>query len=480
MGKDIKQKVIVEIDMRTVAGKKKLSEMNKSLTQSSVATRKLMGYVTKQNEIIKKATSLKRGLAAKNKILTDGAKKHGVSIGRISKAMSSQGLEFTKTGRVVDKTGKSIKNFNKQIKTGIKATGKFNMNALGIMFAGMAIQRVFVGISRAAVGSFTKIMESNKMMGTAVQQAAVGFEFLKFSIGSAINTALGPLLPALMNILSRMSEWIQKNPELTSKIILWGLVLGTVLFVVGQFSLGLGSLAAQLGKVSIAGLGTWSVLGLIGVVLIGVIAALGLMNIASGKTERKWHTTTGNMTKDTLGYAKDIVVSMGAIIFTIGNFIGVVLYSIGQAIVGTIKFIINSFKLAFNDIKALINDAIDTWNEFFDTDIKKFSVYTKVEEEALKATPNNFQAIENAWAKFGKETSNLLNKPEVEELADVKDEPMDTLDQETIDMFNNARNGVTNIDISQTNNYSGIGYDEQGISDADEKLKELAQEIKGY
>ena len=117
----------------------------------------------------------------------------------------------------------------------------FRMEFLGIMFAGMALQRVFLGIAKSVTSTFTKIMESSEMNGSAIQRLGAHWEYLKFTIGSAINSAIGPLMPMITRLIDKFSEWIQKNPKLVTAIILGAVALGTFLMVFGQLALAMNS-----------------------------------------------------------------------------------------------------------------------------------------------------------------------------------------------------------------------------------------------
>jgi len=111
--------------------------------------------------------------------------------------------------------------------------GAMLMLSLSMLFFGMAIKRVFEGIMRSATQSFNKIMESSGYFGSAIQRLGVYWEYLKFTIGSALNTALMPLMPYIIQIINAVTRWIQENPKLTAGLIALGVILGTILLVFG-------------------------------------------------------------------------------------------------------------------------------------------------------------------------------------------------------------------------------------------------------
>ena len=220
----------------------------------------------------------------KIEIITEWKQKNGKTAKKVVKTIKEMGgvsRELTETfNRNNKKVGKSIEKTTKGIR-------KFKMEYLGLLFAGMAIKRLFGGIARAATNSFTKIMEASGQLGTAVQQLSVGWEYLKFTVGSALNSALEPLIPKIMEIIKNISQWIQQHPKITSWIIILGLVLGTVLMIIGQFALGIGSLATALGGTVAGAFG--SVVGWI------ILVGLGLLILTSStKSFKKGYSEMTN------------------------------------------------------------------------------------------------------------------------------------------------------------------------------------------
>jgi hypothetical protein len=162
-----------------------------------------------------------------------------ITTGELKKRMDAAGLSVRKNGVWQNKyTGEVMKTTKA---TGIlgKTMARFKMHLLSVMFFGMLLQRTFGNIMRAGVTAFTKLMESNDMLGTAVQRLGVHFEYLKFIIGSAINRFLEPLMPLIIRIISAISEWIQKHPKLTAILIIFGFILGFLLFMFGTLGLGI-------------------------------------------------------------------------------------------------------------------------------------------------------------------------------------------------------------------------------------------------
>lgn len=145
------------------------------------------------------------------------------------------------TQRHIDNTKNSMIRLGATMK--IQQTG-FQMWALGVMFFGMQIMRVFSRIAKVAFDTFEKVMgESINTAREAIMGLSASWEMLKFSIGNAIATALEPLMPIILNIIDKISDWIERHPKLTAILVIFGIVLGGIMFFFGQMVLFVSSLA---------------------------------------------------------------------------------------------------------------------------------------------------------------------------------------------------------------------------------------------
>ncbi|MAH49943.1 hypothetical protein CMI37_29260 [Candidatus Pacearchaeota archaeon] len=125
--------------------------------------------------------------------------------------------------------------------------------ALSLLFFGMLIFRVFSSIAKTGLKTFKDIMGAQSAQVRGLARLEAGWTFLKFSIGNAIATALLPLIPAIIDVISRIAEWINANPKLTAKIIGWGIAIGVALFVIGSLVLGIKALIFVLSSPVILG-----------------------------------------------------------------------------------------------------------------------------------------------------------------------------------------------------------------------------------
>ena len=233
-----------------------------------------------------------------------------------------QTKEFVHTLNLLQK----IKGTFSKLTTAFKS---FRMEFLGIMFLGMAMQRLFNGIMKAATSTFTSIMESSDIAGTAIQQLSVQWEYLKFVIGSVLNNALAPFMPMIVNLVNQFTEWAQKNSGLVATILILGSAIGGILFVVGQLGIGLNSIVTLFGGPVGIALGELmtGIVSLAGAAGLGtVLTVLGLIAVAIGVLYGMWTSNLGGIqefVKNTFGVIWDTISGVfGEVMTIIKSFFG--------------------------------------------------------------------------------------------------------------------------------------------------------------
>src|SRR3990167_4550662 len=143
----------------------------------------------------------------------------------------------------VDKMlGRTTKGYKKMIKFADLMSFSYTMNFLGIMFFGMALKRLTDQIMGSTLPLFMKLTEGQTESGMALTALSASWETLKFSVGSALAEALLPIIPTLIDIIGRFTDWTERFPKLTGNIILFSGILGGALFIVGQLVLAMGSI----------------------------------------------------------------------------------------------------------------------------------------------------------------------------------------------------------------------------------------------
>jgi len=197
------------------------------------------------------------------------------------KNLQKSGMLTKKLGKVSQKARNELKKLSKTQKTLGTITKQTQRQfagwALSMMFFGMAIQRVFNGIWKAGQKTFQEIAHSVEGTVTQFDFLNGAVEILKYTIGSALNSVLEPLMPIIWQIVESTSDWISENEKLFGWIVIIGSAIGGAMMAFGMLKLGIDGLVSAFGllkpailafKLTLAGIGTTWILVLIGLVLV--------------------------------------------------------------------------------------------------------------------------------------------------------------------------------------------------------------------
>lgn len=114
-----------------------------------------------------------------------------------------------------------------------KSNVQFAGYALSLMFAGMALQRLFGTIIKVGLKAFNEVTASVEGSVTASTKLAGSMKFMGFLIGEALQ----PIIAWLVPIVEWISDWIEENQSLTAGILVMGAAIGTALMVGGMLKL---------------------------------------------------------------------------------------------------------------------------------------------------------------------------------------------------------------------------------------------------
>jgi len=157
----------------------------------------------------------------------------------LNKAWNEAIAENKRFDAALKKTENRIKQNNEQLRRAKTSFFNFRnaMGALSIMFMGQKIERSMIRLMTTTVGAFTQITKSQSEAGQGLTALGANFTMLKFSIGNAIATALAPMIPTIIEIISNITNWIQENQGLTAGIIEFGSILGGLMATGGALIL---------------------------------------------------------------------------------------------------------------------------------------------------------------------------------------------------------------------------------------------------
>jgi len=162
--------------------------------------------------------------------------KAGLAINEEGKFFNKSTGDIVKTAEATKQVTKATKQVNTQMK-GLKEP-PFQGWALSVMFMGMQIQRIFQTILTSSVASFVEIISKSADATSAITVLGAQFTGLKFAVGEAINSFVAAH-PEIGELIQKIDDWVQQNQTLTASLVIWGMVVGLVLFMIGQLALGL-------------------------------------------------------------------------------------------------------------------------------------------------------------------------------------------------------------------------------------------------
>ncbi len=178
---------------------------------------------------------------------------------------------------------------NKKVQQNSKALGGFNFSWLSVMFAGMALYRVFGGILRQQM-ELWGIMEGFSAMLMIVM----------LPVMETLSDALWPIL-----------EWFMNLPEPAQRVIglliVFAAVVGAVLLVSGMLMLALYGLLPILAALTPALAGMGIAVGSVILIILGIIAVLALVYLA-------WKTNFLGMKETVDKFVKGIKQVFGGVI----------------------------------------------------------------------------------------------------------------------------------------------------------------------
>jgi hypothetical protein len=220
----------------------------------------------------------------------DFTKINKISKGKeFSKAPLVQGMKpSSKDMKAMSTLSPQLFKIAKAEQTAAKTTNKLKtaMNglpfqgwAMSMMFAGMAMKRMFDTILKSGVGTFNEIMASQEGATTSTSKLGGMWKYLQFTIGDAINQFLEPLIGTIWDIIYPIGEWINENQKLVAAFLIIGAVVGTVLMVFGMAVL------------AIAGFIT--AFGILGITVMGVVYTLAIIAAAIVTFIILWQTNLG-------------------------------------------------------------------------------------------------------------------------------------------------------------------------------------------
>jgi len=211
-------KLIVDIEVNVTQAQKSIEELQKTLKGTAAST----DLVTK--------------IAQDN---TRAVAQQALGNHDLDKALKATNLTLNKFGQFEETFTGTAVSAKRAIDALRKSTRRFNFDFLTLIFGGLVLKRVFGGALKSILNTFTKVRGENSEFTKATNRLTASFEFLKFTIASALDTPLFvAIIDFIVEIINRISEFLSANPA-ASRLIL-GLI--AALAAGGVIALMLGSL----------------------------------------------------------------------------------------------------------------------------------------------------------------------------------------------------------------------------------------------
>jgi hypothetical protein len=145
--------------------------------------------------------------------------------------------------QVVDKATAGLKkakqateDIDKNLKKVNKNSFRFLGLGLGLLFQGLALQRVFGGALRSMFNSFNKIIDVQDEFFQQTQALRASFEFLKFSIIDALGQSeiIQNIIDLILTITDRFNQLSTEAKSGLGVLIVFGFLASTIMVQIGQ------------------------------------------------------------------------------------------------------------------------------------------------------------------------------------------------------------------------------------------------------
>lgn len=155
----------------------------------------------------------------------------------------------------------------------------------GIRFSEAQIQMIKFGSEMDKVKAINEGFAQNlkytndtalKGVEGQLAKASVQFGNMKEAIGTQLIPVVTQLMSALLPLITKITEWVQANPELTKNIVLVGLAVSGLLTVIGLLGLALPAIIAGFGFFTAT---TLPVIGIIVALGVAIYSIVGIMDI---------------------------------------------------------------------------------------------------------------------------------------------------------------------------------------------------------
>jgi len=219
------QNIVIDIEARTEIAQQRIAAMGQLFKGQTAAMTKSLQGVQEQIQALGKQQGFNMpGIRTSSEVMENhmnpAIDKAKTKIGQTSNLANQAKADLDKTG----KTGKQAGNDMMEA---------FDGAAMGLMFFGMQLKRVFGSLMRSGVSTFQNVHSQLENTTTATDRLSGAWQFLKFNIGEALQPVMSQLVP----IIDGIAKFVDENKQLTASFLTVGFVLGNLLMAGGALRL---------------------------------------------------------------------------------------------------------------------------------------------------------------------------------------------------------------------------------------------------
>jgi len=267
----VKQRVQILLEyiqkgmQKTVAGTRKINESLQGVTNTFNQSQSAIAKSAKKhNNAINSQQHAISNLSKKQRVNTNNTQMGTVASQGFFKTMRMgmpQFKDFNMQNRRFGTLGGQTANRFRMATHGMRG---FRMEMLGTMFFGMMLQRVFTGLLRTSM-EWMGIME--------LASLTLGVVFLP--VAEELLLILMPIMDWFMNLSDGTKLWL-------GRLVILAAIMGGMIFIIGQFALGIGSIILAWGLIAPIFLFTAAIVG-VGIVIWAVISIIKNWGKSSSK-----------------------------------------------------------------------------------------------------------------------------------------------------------------------------------------------------
>ncbi|MHA1911890.1 MAG: hypothetical protein ACTSYA_09360, partial [Candidatus Kariarchaeaceae archaeon] len=262
-----------------IAAARKVEAQRERVAVKTMKRKSLISKVNEREGIKQQAQSKKQ--------LEKEIKGWDVAARKVNKQKNIDAVkEMKRKGKIRKQQEKEDKKIAKSKEKAGKANKRFSMEFLGIMFAGMALQRMFGGMFKSLIANYRELGKKSNPLNVALVRLESNFTFLKYSIMEASSGALSYLINGLASFAIMLAKMDPNVLKLVAGGIIALAATGALLMVGGQFMLGIEAFLGVMDRIANAKIP--SMLGKIGTGLAG----LGVAATIAGTIYLTWDLLT--------------------------------------------------------------------------------------------------------------------------------------------------------------------------------------------